>query len=127
MADTADDDQKKTHRPRQAGKKADKKKSKDKNEAKGKNPRAFAIQSVNKAAKQARRGEDLETKKHHIPLVDRKSEEPPPIVVCVVGPPKVGKSTLIQNLIKNYTREKISDLKGPVTVVSGKKTATYPH
>lgn len=121
MADTADDDQKKTHRPRQAGKKADKKKSKDKNEAKGKNPRAFAIQSVNKAAKQARRGEDLETKKHHIPLVDRKSEEPPPIVVCVVGPPKVGKSTLIQNLIKNYTREKISDLKGPVTVVSGKK------
>ena len=41
--------------------------------------------------------------------------------MCIVGPPKVGKTTLIQNLIKNYTKEKISELKGPVTVVSGKK------
>ena len=63
-----------------------------------------------------RRAEDIEAKKHHIPLVDRKADEPPPVVVCVVGPPKVGKTTLIQNLIKNYTREKISELKGKMII-----------
>uniref|UniRef100_A0A8C2FFN6 Uncharacterized protein n=1 Tax=Cyprinus carpio TaxID=7962 RepID=A0A8C2FFN6_CYPCA len=38
-----------------------------------------------------------------------------------MGPPKVGKSTLIRCLIKNYTRQKLSDICGPVTIVSGKK------
>lgn len=46
-------------------------------------------------------------------------EEPPPILVAVVGPPKVGKTTLIQSLVKHYTRRNIGDAHGPITVVSG--------
>ena len=72
-----------------------------------------------KAQKRFHRAQDLETKKQHIPLVDRTPVEPPPIVVAIVGPPKVGKSTLLQALIKNFTRQNITSIQGPVTLVSG--------
>ncbi|KAL4841706.1 hypothetical protein H8958_013100 [Nasalis larvatus] len=62
--------------------------------------------------------QDLKTKKHHIPVVDRTPLEPPLIVVVVMGPPKVGKSTLIQCLIRNFTRQKLTEIRGPVTIVS---------
>ncbi|XP_046584794.1 ribosome biogenesis protein BMS1 homolog [Haliotis rubra] len=118
------EDKKKAHRVRQAGRKAEKKKAKDKHEqdltAKQRNPRAFAIQSANKTAKRVQRTLDHKTKKHHIPLVDRTPDEPPPVVVGIVGPPKVGKSTLMQCLVKNYAKQKLSQISGPVTVVSGK-------
>jgi ribosome biogenesis GTPase A len=65
------------------------------------------------------RKQDFETKKQHIPLVDRTPLEPPPIIVVVVGPPKVGKTTLIQCLIKTFTKQPLTSLKGPVTLVSG--------
>merc|ERR1719505_126987 len=120
MAD-ADGSEKKTHRARQSGPKAEKKKKSKHDHDSKRNPKAFAIQSVKKAAKAAHRTLDLEAKKRHVPLVDRTPIEPPPIVVAVVGPPKVGKTTLINNLIKSFTREKISALGGPITVVSGKK------
>lgn len=42
-------------------------------------------------------------------------------MVAVVGPPKVGKSLLIQSLIKSYVRQPLTNIIGPVTVVSGKK------
>lgn len=63
----------------------------------------------------------MDTKKQHIPLVDRTPLEPPPIVVVVVGPPKVGKTTLINCLIKNFTRQPLTTINGPVTIVSGKR------
>lgn len=63
----------------------------------------------------------MDTKKQHIPLVDRTPLEPPPIVIAVVGPPKVGKTTLINCLIKNFTRQPLTTINGPVTIVSGKK------
>lgn len=66
------------------------------------------------------RTQDLKTKKHHILVVDRTPLEPPPVVVVVVGPPKVGKSTVIKCLIKNFTRQKLVEIRGPVTIVSGK-------
>lgn len=65
------------------------------------------------------RTQDLKTKKHHIPVVDRTPLEPPRVVVVVVGPPKVGKSTVIKCLIKNFTRQKLVEIRGPVTIVSG--------
>jgi hypothetical protein len=65
------------------------------------------------------RAQDLETKKQHIPLVDRTPLEPPPIMVAIVGPPKVGKTTLLQALIKNFTRQNITSIQGPVTIVTG--------
>lgn len=106
------------HKKRKAGAKAGKK-AKGKSKAE-RNPKAFGFQSVQKAAKTFHRKQDLETKKQHVPLVDRTPVEPPPTVVAIVGPPKVGKTTLISSLIKNFTRQKISDVRGPVTIVSGK-------
>jgi ribosome biogenesis protein BMS1 len=40
---------------------------------------------------------DLAEKKLHVPLVDRTPIEPPPIVVCVAGPPKVSKITVFHH------------------------------
>lgn len=53
-------------------------------------------------------------------MVDRTPLEPPPIIVAVVGPPKVGKSLLIRCLIKTFTRQPLNNIKGPITIVSGK-------
>ena len=88
---------------------------------KQRNPKAFAINSIVRAERKFRRTQDHETKKERLPLVDRTPVQAPPFVVAVVGPPKVGKTTLLINLIKNYTRQNLSDIKGPVTIVTGKK------
>lgn len=101
--------------------KADKKKSKNKPTDKGKNVKAFAITKARSAEKRFRRKEDVLTKKHHIPLVDKTPEEPPPVLIAVVGPPKVGKSTLINNLIKNFTRTNVTNINGPITIITSKK------
>ncbi|KAL7990281.1 hypothetical protein Chor_013711 [Crotalus horridus] len=119
----------KQHRKKHSGPKAGKKKKRhlkdlgieDEEDARKRNPKAFAVQSAVRMARSFHRAQDLKTKKHHIPVVDRTPLEPPPVVVVVVGPPKVGKSTLIRCLIKNFTRQKLVDIQGPVTIVSGKK------
>nr|XP_027803704.2 ribosome biogenesis protein BMS1 homolog [Marmota flaviventris] len=121
-------DQKK-HRKKHSGPKAEKKKKRhlqdlqlgDEDDARKRNPKAFAVQSAVRMARSFHRTQDLKIKKHHIPVVDRTPLEPPPIVVVVMGPPKVGKSTLIQCLIRNFTRQKLTEIRGPVTIVSGKK------
>ena len=41
--------------------------------------------------------------------------------MAVVGPPKVGKTILMQCLIKSFTRNNVNNIRGPVTLVSGKK------
>eukprot|EP00126_Sphaerothecum_destruens_P010771 Sdes_comp20806_c0_seq1m17141 len=117
---------KKNHRDRQSGPKATRKK--DRQQAKKGvkdtqqiNPKAFAFRSAVKAAKAFRRTQDINTKKHHLPLIDRSSQEPPPFVISVVGPPKVGKSTLIRSLVKHYTKQSLGEIKGPITVVTSKK------
>ncbi|KFB52932.1 hypothetical protein ZHAS_00021216 [Anopheles sinensis] len=112
---------KKAHKKRHSGVKADKKKAKNKPTDRTKNPKAFAITKARSAEKRFRRKEDLITKKQHIPLVDKTPEEPPPVLIAVVGPPKVGKTTLIMNLIKNYTKTNVTNIKGPITVVTSKK------
>ncbi|KAM6163755.1 ribosome biogenesis protein BMS1 homolog [Rhynchocyon petersi] len=121
-------DQKK-HRKKNSGPKAEKKKKRylqdhqicNEEDAQKRNPKAFAVQSAVRMARSFHRTQDLKTKKHHIPVVDRTPLEPPPIVVVVMGPPKVGKSTLIQCLIRNFTRQRLTEIRGPVTIVSGKK------
>ncbi|XP_076182699.1 ribosome biogenesis protein BMS1 homolog [Ptiloglossa arizonensis] len=116
----------KTHRERNAGRKAEKKKSKKDHHVqeltdKQKNPKAFTFHSAIKAERQFRRKQDIETKKQHVPLVDRTPLEPPPVLVAVVGPPKVGKSLVIQCLIKSYVKQPLINIVGPITIVSSKK------
>lgn len=117
-AQEADSIAHKQHRERKKGRKADKKKAKDLNQ---KNPKAFTFNSAVKAERRFRRNQDIETKKQHIPVIDRTPVEPPPVLVAVVGPPKVGKSLVVECLIKSFTKQPLTSLKGPVTVVSGKR------
>ncbi|XP_065182848.1 ribosome biogenesis protein BMS1 homolog [Sycon ciliatum] len=117
----------KGHRKRQAGPKADRKKQAKKNEDGSKkqnaqrNAKAFTFKSSVRANRQARRTLDIKSKAIHVPVVDRTPQEPPPVLIAVVGPPKVGKSTLISSLVKNFTRQNLVDAMGPITVVSGRK------
>lgn len=44
------------------------------------------------------------------------------VLCCAVlccGGPQVGKTTLIQSLVKHYTKQNLPDTRGPITVVSG--------
>ncbi|KPJ11517.1 Ribosome biogenesis protein BMS1-like [Papilio machaon] len=126
MADDAIFDKKKSHHAKRAGRKADKKKKKNAVDqsnlsARQRNPKAFAIQSAVRAERQFRRREDVISKKQHIPQVDKTPLEPPPIVVAVVGPPRVGKTTLINNLIKSFIKTNVTSTNGPITIVTSKK------
>ncbi|KAF9730895.1 hypothetical protein PMIN06_005835 [Paraphaeosphaeria minitans] len=85
------------------------------------NPKAFAFNAPGRLAKQAARSHDVKEKRLHVPLVDRLPEEAPPIVVGVVGPPGVGKTTLIKSLIRRYTKQTLSTPTGPLTVVTSKR------
>ena len=84
------------------------------------NPKAFINSSARNADKQGRRKQELDQRKLHVPMVDRTSATPPPIVVAVVGPPGTGKTTLIQSLVKRYTRQNIQNVNGPITVLASK-------
>ncbi|CAD5232271.1 unnamed protein product [Bursaphelenchus xylophilus] len=111
------------NKPHRAHKKGGKVVKKLKNDAskKGNNPKAFTFNSAVKAHRKIKRAADLNEKKKHIPVVDRTPIEPPPIVVAIVGPSKVGKSTLIKALVKHYLRQNLTEIKGPVSLVTGKK------
>jgi len=86
-----------------------------------KNVKAFAVANPGRLAKQAVRSSDIKEKRLHVPQVDRIPEEAPPIVVAVVGPPGVGKTTLIKSLIKRYSKQTLSHPTGPLTVVTSKR------
>jgi ribosome biogenesis protein BMS1 len=54
--------------------------------------------------------------------VDRTPTDlPPPVIVAIVGPPGVGKSTLLKSLVRRYTKQTLNEVRGPVTVVAGKR------
>ncbi|XP_074316267.1 uncharacterized protein LOC141652621 [Silene latifolia] len=117
----------KAHRTRQAGPKKRVKSSKkkgvdDSEDAKNppKNPKAFGFRSNVKAKKLQSRAMEKEQRKLHVPKIDRNIGDFPPFVIVVHGPPKVGKSLLIKCLVKHYTKHNLPDVRGPVTIVSGK-------
>jgi len=107
----------KSHRRKQAGPKAERKKKKDGGRAE--NSKAFTFKSAVRAARAVRRNLDQEAKRARLPEVDRSPIEPPPVCVAVVGPGKVGKTTLIRCLVRHYTKQSLSEVHGPITVISG--------
>lgn len=131
----------KAHRPSQSGVKAEKKakaKGKEKHQQ-GFNekvrrssqiPRffltnqsqAFAPRSGRNADRQGRRAAEKDQTRLHVPLVNRTPDDiPPPVIIAIVGPPGVGKTTLLKSLVRRYTKQTLNDPKGPITVVGGKK------
>jgi ribosome biogenesis protein BMS1 len=135
-----DDKPQKAHHKSSSGNKAAKKdavKGIDRTGGKNYNPKAFIGSSFRSADKAARRTADKDERRLHVPLVNRNPEErkvtgqkgkgmdegalpPPPIVVGIVGPPGVGKSTLLKSLVKRFTKHNLNQPQGPITVVSGK-------
>lgn len=96
-------------------------KEKKKHEKGQKNVKAFAVANPGRLQRQAVRSSDVKERRLHVPLVDRLPEEAPPIVAAVVGPPGVGKTTLIKSLVKRYTKQSLSHPIGPLTVVTSKR------
>ncbi|KAF6829522.1 ribosome biogenesis protein [Colletotrichum musicola] len=85
------------------------------------NPKAFTFSNPGKLAKSAARSSDIRERRLHVPLVDRLPDEPPPRLVTIVGPPGVGKTTLMKSLVRRYAKETLSEPQGPITVVTSKK------
>lgn len=105
-------------------KKKDKKAKQDGTRKDRHNSRAFSVAKIGKTQRNIQRNLDRSQKKEFVPLKDRRVEGddgPPPSLVCVMGPPGVGKSTLIRSLVKMYTNHNLTTVTGPVTVVVGKK------
>ncbi|ODV92644.1 hypothetical protein CANCADRAFT_17495, partial [Tortispora caseinolytica NRRL Y-17796] len=96
-------------------------KDKKKVQSQGHNPKAFAFSGPGRLRKQAQRSHDVKERKFHVPVIDRTPDEPPPIVVVVAGPPGTGKTTLIRSLVRRYTKNSLTEVNGPVTVVAGKR------
>ncbi|KAK8940508.1 hypothetical protein KSP39_PZI009720 [Platanthera zijinensis] len=116
----------KAHRTSQSGASAKKEKSSKKKQGtsgdgKQHNPKAFAFSSSVKAKRLQSRAAEKEQRRLHVPTIDHSIGEPPPYVVVVQGPPMVGKSLLIKCLVKHFTRQNLLEVRGPITVVSGKQ------
>ncbi len=93
---------------------------------KGKKKGNAAKQAVAKPGALARRlrlSADRSEKRQKNPNapVDRTGGDAAPRVVAVVGPAGVGKSTIIRNLVKHYSKRKLAAVSGPVTIVAGRK------
>ncbi|KAJ1985733.1 Glycoside hydrolase 2 (Mannanase, beta-galactosidase) [Dimargaris cristalligena] len=109
----------KTHRGRKTGGKAKKKSGTP--GARGSNPKAFTFQSIGKTERRVQRNLEKDERRVHVPMMDRAPKVAPPAIVAVVGPPRSGKSTLIKSLVKRYTKQNLREIKGPITVVSGRR------
>eukprot|EP00727_Mastigamoeba_balamuthi_P009784 m51a1_g5428 putative ribosome biogenesis protein (1166) ;mRNA; r:149689-153735 len=98
-------------------------KAAERKQAEIRNPRAFGVRSAQRAHRQLAMRAEKAGRRAHRAVIDRNATaaEPPPIVVAVTGPPHVGKTTLIQSLLKHYTKRNVGDPKGPITVISGKR------
>lgn len=117
----------KKHRAKKSGVKKDKKDAKKKKKLNlsttdRKNPRAFNVANIVRTKKTQQRNMDRAQKKEVVPLVDRADDElPPPVFIVVMGPKNSGKTTLIRSLVKIFTGQNLSDTKGPITCVAGKR------
>lgn len=104
----------KTHRPSRSKKKKSKSSNSSKKHAVAK-PGAFARRLKLSADRSQRRAQNPTT-----PL-SRPHSDTAPRVVAVVGPKGTGKSTIIRNLVRHYTKRNVPNITGPITVVTGRK------
>lgn len=120
--DGGGDKPKKSHKKGAAGQKAKKKAKKQIGKVEKHNPKAHTF-SGGKRSVQKRVQYTLEkqAKKLHAPKLDKTPDVPPPFIVVVQGPPGVGKTTLIHSLVKHYAKQRLIQMRGPVTLVSGRQ------
>ncbi|CEM20122.1 unnamed protein product [Vitrella brassicaformis CCMP3155] len=113
---------KKQHKPKSGGAKVKReKKEKDLKSADRHNPRAFSFSGgATSVRRTVQRSLELQAKREKAEVIDKTPDVPPPFIVVVQGPPKVGKTTLIRSLVKHYCKHSLSDVRGPVTLVSSK-------
>ena len=117
------------HKDRKAGRgakeaKKDKKAKKENTRVERHNHRAFSVANIGRTNRTMQRNLDRAQKKEYVPQKDRRSTDmldSPPSVVVVMGPPQVGKSTLIRSMVKMYTNHNLTSITGPITVVTGQK------
>ncbi|ELP90799.1 ribosome biogenesis protein BMS1, putative [Entamoeba invadens IP1] len=84
------------------------------------NPKAFVAQTSVAAKRHYLFSQTRVQETLHVPIMDRTAEIAPPITIVVSGPPKVGKTTLIRDLIKSYTGQTLKEVNGPITLITGK-------
>jgi ribosome biogenesis protein BMS1 len=115
----------KKHRVSKSGAKAKKKDVQDKKKRglsnERYNPKAFSVANIGRTKKNVQRNLDKSHQKEVVALRNRAEDLPPPVFIVVMGPANCGKSTLIRSLVKMFTGQNLTDTKGPITVVSGKK------
>eukprot|EP01059_Diplonema_ambulator_P033610 TRINITY_DN7123_c0_g1_i1.p1 TRINITY_DN7123_c0_g1~~TRINITY_DN7123_c0_g1_i1.p1 ORF type:complete len:1161 (+),score=490.59 TRINITY_DN7123_c0_g1_i1:90-3485(+) len=119
----------KEYRAPRKGKSFEKKKTEDKKkrglptDPEKLNPKAFATGrpgTTQAAQKKLDRGQH----NAHMPRPDRTFSDvnnEAPQTVAVVGPPGCGKTTLIRSLVKYYTKQNLTSVKGPITCIAGKQ------
>ncbi|EOA39223.1 hypothetical protein CARUB_v10012207mg [Capsella rubella] len=115
-----------SHRTRKAGPTMRKKSEIDKkkrgiSDTKQNNPKAFSFKSARRAQLAESHATEKEQKRLHLPKIDRTYGDPPPVVVVVQGPPGVGKSLVIKSLVKLFSNQSVPEVRGPITVVQGKR------
>uniref|UniRef100_A0A1I8AT64 Bms1-type G domain-containing protein n=1 Tax=Steinernema glaseri TaxID=37863 RepID=A0A1I8AT64_9BILA len=127
MAPTLGDQEHKKHKESTRGGKIKKKKLLDKRhgvkpepQPSTNNKKGRTFKSSVRARAAIKRSADLSEKRKHVPIVDRTPVEPPPVLVAIVGPSKVGKSTLLRCIVKHYVHQNLTQINGPITIVTGK-------
>ncbi|KAK1445006.1 ribosome biogenesis protein Bms1/Tsr1 [Babesia gibsoni] len=85
------------------------------------NPKAFTFSGGRNAVhRRVQHASDFEEKRLRRPRIFKSADVPPPFIVVVQGPVGVGKTTLIQSLVKLYAKRNVSSISGPITLVSSK-------